>query len=70
MSNIQTPVLNIAQIEPNWGLVNDNVSSLVFNVQNETFGINPDLFDSVIDGTSFDFFSLFVYNTILNILVN
>lgn len=70
MSIIQTPVSSIAQIEPNWGLVNDNVSSTVFNAQNETFGINPDLFDCLIDGTPFDFFPLFLDNEILNILVN
>lgn len=56
MSNIQTPVSNIAQIEPNWGLVNDDVSIPVFNAQNETFEINPDLYDSLIDGTPFNFF--------------
>jgi len=68
--NIQTRISNTNQPEQNWGLVNDNVSSSVFIAQNETFGINPDLFDSLIDGTPFDFFSLFVDNEILNILVN
>ncbi|XP_060881920.1 piggyBac transposable element-derived protein 4-like [Metopolophium dirhodum] len=63
---IQTPT----QTEPNWGPVSENVSCPVFNEQNETFGINPDLFDTLIDGTSFDFFSLFVDNEILSILVN
>lgn len=64
--NIQTPT----QTEPNWGPVGENVSCPVFNEQNETFGINPDLFDTLIDGTPFDFFSLFVDNEILRILVN
>jgi len=63
---IQTPT----QTEPNWGPVSENVSCPVFNEQNETFGINPDLFDTLIDGTPFDFFSLFVDNEILSILVN
>jgi len=63
---IQTPT----QTEPNWGPVSENVSCPVFNEQNETFGINSDLFDTLIDGTPFDFFSLFVDNEILSILVN
>ncbi|XP_050064607.1 piggyBac transposable element-derived protein 4-like [Aphis gossypii] len=63
---IQTPT----QTEPNWGPVSENVSCPVFNEQNETFGINPDLFDTLIDGMPFDFFSLFVDNEILSILVN
>lgn len=45
MSNIQMPT----QTEPTWGLVDDNVSCPVFKSQNETFGINPALFDTLID---------------------
>lgn len=51
-------MLNVTQTEPNWDLVNDNVNSLAFNAQNGTFGINPDLFDCLIDGTPFYFFPL------------
>lgn len=65
----QRPVLSVTLTEPNWGLINDNVSCRIFSLEIETYGINPDLFDSLIDGTPYDFFSLFVDNEILNVLV-
>lgn len=48
--------------------MDDNNSCPVFNARNETFGIHPDLFDTLIDGTPFDFISLFDDKEILDIL--
>lgn len=52
-----------------WGPINDNTSSPIFNPNNECFGINPDIIETLYDGTPYDFFSLFIDDEVLSLLV-
>jgi len=50
-----------------WGLINNFISSPVFN--SVSFGINPDNLETLYEGTPYDFFSLFIDDGVLNLLV-
>lgn len=56
--------------EPVWGDISDDFnSSIKFNPHNEPVGINPDIIDVLTDGDPFDFYTLFLDEEVLNLLV-
>lgn len=52
-----------------WGPVTGNLNNFMYNPDNNFVGINPDIFDSMYECEPFDFFSLFVDNTVVDFLV-
>lgn len=68
-NNLHENQLNYASTSSSsgWGSINKNNSSPVFN--SVSFGINPDILETLHDGTPYDFFSLFVDDEVLNLLV-
>ncbi|CAI6357273.1 unnamed protein product [Macrosiphum euphorbiae] len=49
------------------GPINNHTSSPVFNP--EFFGINPDILETLYDGTPYDFYCLFIDDEVLNLLL-
>ncbi|KAL4125889.1 hypothetical protein QTP88_010126 [Uroleucon formosanum] len=61
---------NNQNLEPVWNDVDDAFQPRVlFNQTNETVGINPDIIDCLSEGTPFDFYSLFLDDEIIQLLV-
>lgn len=65
------PNINIfpTQIPSTCGLANNSTSCPVFNPNEEPFGINPDIIETLNNGSPYDFFCLFVDDEVLNLLV-
>lgn len=57
--------------EPNrqWRVDDKVMNNFIFNPNNEITGINPDLFDTMIDGSPLDFYQLIVDDRILSKIV-
>lgn len=51
----------IQTLEPIWRDVDENLnSSIIFNPNNENVGINSDIIETLINGTPYDFYFLFL----------
>lgn len=56
--------------EPYWNDVYDGFqSNIVFNPNNEPVGINPDIIETLIEGSPYDFYSLFLDDDLIHLLV-
>lgn len=53
----------------NWGPVSGNLNDFPYNPNNDFVGINPDIIECMSGCSPYDFFSLFVDNTVLDFLV-
>lgn len=55
---------------PSWNDVDDAFqSNILFNPNNEPVGINHDIIDTLAEGTPYDFYSLFLDNDVIHLLV-
>lgn len=55
----------------NWNIPNINsIRDLVYNPNQETIEVNPDILETMPDATPYQFFSLFVGDDVINLIVN
>jgi len=54
------------QIDRQWRDDDQNISNYTFNTNNSNIGLNPDLIDTLQDGTPLDFYQCIVSNDIIH----
>lgn len=69
--NEEPTVVNVpAAAVHNWTIPNiRSIQNLSYNVNQLEVGVNPDILETMIDATPYDFFSLFVDDEIINLIV-